>query len=341
MHKRCGIGLTATVNEMSAWAEWDSFLDHAVCMTSVPRGTAAVNLLRRFLNADQTPGTELLKLVRQQFEIERMVGRDIDGFPLPGQGWVRIRRDVGSHRRTEVAVGAATPSRRRSVEAHEIAHLFYASLVERITDNPPDHRVRTEEAERFCWEFALEISCPHTARVQWTPEFLDSLLGTRDREAILQFCPKELSSLTFWHIRALAQRYGISMRMVIAALDRHPILDRIGFGISTFRRMSNPVTLKDVGLRVSQYARPSWGFLIPNQRVFKQGFLSAGSIFDRGENQWTVTVAERLCLKNICGDRQVKWALRNIETTCAYTPIDVKSEGRYLLVIWPWPLHES
>jgi len=281
----------------------------------------------------------LLKRVRQYFAIERLAGDDTCGFPLPGQGWVRVDRPVGElfRRAAQVAVGEATPSRRHSVEAHEIGHLFYATLAERAEAIRLDHKVRSDEAERFCWDFALEVFCPRSERFRWDAAYLRALLRESEQETVSQLKPKELRPLTFWHVRALARRHGISMRMAVVALDRHPILDEVSFGISILKRMPNPATSHDVGLRVWQRARPSWGFLVSNQRAIKQGFISAGTIFDRGQNQKTLTARERLRLRFSCPNEQVKWPVRTTETTCAYTPVDVKSEGRYLLVMWPWP----
>lgn len=331
--------LISMLSQSREWAEWAVFLDRTLTASVLPGGEALVHLLRRFLGAKDANGTGLLKLIRQYFAIERVAKEDTLGFPLPGQGWVRVDRPAGElfRRDAKIAVGEAPPSRRHSVEAHEIGHLFYATVAERTSAIRVDHRVRTDEAERFCWDFALEVFCPRVERLRWNAPYLGALLRATEQDMVSQLKPIELRRLTFWHIRALAQRHGISMRMVVAALDRHPLLDEVRIGIAILKRMPNPATSHDVGLRVWQRARPTWGFLVPNQRAVKQGFVSAGASFDRGENQMTVTVGERLRLKYSCPNEEVKWPVRTTTATCAYTPVDVKSEGRYLLVAWPWP----
>ncbi len=331
---------TSALTQSRAWGDWSTFLDQNSRANPLPGGEFIVDLLRRFLDAQETSGTGLLKLIRRRFAIERLSKADTYGFPLPGQGWVRVERPFDDlfRRNAQVAVGEANASRRHSVEAHEIGHLFYATVAERAAAIRLDHMVRTDDAERFCWNFALEVFCPRRVRLRWNAAYLHALLRPSEQEIITQLKPKEVRALTFWHIRALAQRHGISMRMVVVALDRHPLLDEVGFGAAILKRMPNPATSHDVGLRVWQRARPSWGFLVPNQRAIKQGFICAGAIFDRGENQKTVPVKEQLQLKYSCPREKIKWQVRVTETTCAYTPVDVKSEGRYLLVMWPWPM---
>ena len=331
--------LAAALAQSRQWSDWSSYLSRTLRTNDLPSGETTVDLLRRFLDAKGASGMVLLKLLRRYFAIDRLSSDDTYGPPLPGEGWVRVDRPFAElfRRDAHIAIGEATSSRRHSVEAHEIAHLFYATLAERAGAIPLDHRVRTDKAERFCWEFSLQVFCPKGERLRWSAGYLSSLLRPREQDTVSQLTPKELRRLTFWHIRALAQRHAISMRMVVVALDRHPLLDEVEFGLAILRRMPNPATSHDIGLRVWQRATPSWGFLVPNQRAVKQGFISAEKIFDRSGNQDTFTVQERLRLKYSCPNQEVKWPIHTKTTTCAYTPVDVKSEGRYLLVMWPWP----
>ena len=321
------------------WEKWFKFLDGNLPQAVFPTAENVVRLLRYFLSAPEVSGTNLLKAIRQKFAIERFVGQSERGSPLPGQGWIRISRGVGElfGRETQIAVGEATASRRRSVEAHEIGHVFYATLAERTAKDRVDHMARTEEAERFCWNFAIEILCPRVERALWTAAYLKDVIRPEEEALVSQIEPRELRRLTYWHIRSLAQRHGISMRMVVMALDRHPLLDEVCFGIAVLKQMPNPATLRDIGLRVWQCARPDWGYLVARQRAVKQGFSFAETVFANGAHQEAVVYNERLRIKYSCPSEKIKWPTCLIETTCAYTPVDVGSEGRYLVVMWPWP----
>ena len=313
--------LTAALTQSRAWLNWVSFLDQKLRTTGLPSGETVIHLLQEFLDAQEVSGTGLLKLVRQHFDIERLYRDGTYGFPMPGEGWIRVDRPFGElfRRDAQLAVGEATSSRQHSVEAHQIGHLFYATLAERTKPNRLDHRIRTCEAERFCWDFALGVFCPKHERQRWDAAYANSLLGPGEENLVSQLKLKEPRTLSFWHIRALAQRHRISMRMTVVALDRHSLLDELECGIAILRQMPNPATSDDVCLRVWQRARPSWGYLIRNQRATKQGFLSAETVFEWGENQKSVTVEERLRLKYFCPNEKVKWPVHTTATTCVYT----------------------
>lgn len=279
-----------------------------------------------------------MKSLREHFEIEKQEGSDLFDEPRSAQGWVKISRrtqELFGHD-VVIGVGEATPRRRFSVEAHEIAHLFHAVLVERAKGPNTIQAKRSYEAERFCWEFALGIFCPRSERIKWNADYLAEFLNLSERELVAQLESNGLHRLSYWHIRALARHYNISIRMVVAALDHHPLLDEVCCGIGIFKRMPNPATSSEIALRVWQRACPQWGYLPRNQRVTKQGFDSADRVYSLQKDQETVVYDERLRLRFASRKGSVKWPIKTVDTVCAYTPVDVISEGRYLLAIWPW-----
>jgi hypothetical protein len=142
--------------------------------------------------------------------------------------------------------------------------------------------------------------------------------------------------LTYWHLRALAGRYGISIRAVIGTLNRHPVVNELACGVAVLRYAPNQWTGREAGHRVWQGARPIWGHLVFNQRASKQGFHHAAERYDNGIDQVPELREERLSLK--CKPQpDAHWKQQNYQTMVAYTPVDVKDEGRYLVAIWKWP----
>ena len=335
--------LISALSQFRGWAEWFDFLDEAISKSTMPSGTTTASMLNRFLDVPGSKGMALLRILRDRFAIERLKRRNTFAFPVHGQGWVRITNanDAVSLPVVQLAVGDAPATRQISVELHEVGHLFYATLIERHSPLTQDHRKRTDNAERFCWEFAKEILCPQEERATWNLEFLSTLLRSSEKELAQRLGPKEVQRLTFFHLREIARRYRMSIRMVIAMLDRHPLLSEIEIGMVIFRRMPNPKTSEDTDIRAWMRARPNWGFVVLNQRAVKQGFTGVRSVFERGESQEPVCAEETLELRCLFPNAKVKWQPRAIATTCVYTPVDVDGEGRYVVAVWHWPRPEA
>ena len=330
--------LTALAARSPHWIGWIRFVDLDVPKGIVPSGDMTVRVLRKYLKAEAISGVKLLGSIRETFKIEKQVGLGRYAEPRSGQGWVRVARrnqELFGHD-VVIGVGAATLKRRLSVEAHEIGHLFHAVLIERAAGPNTNQAKRNHEAERFCWEFALGIFCPRSERIKWNPDVIAGFLNAGERKLIAELEFKKLHQLSYWHIRALARHYNISIRMVVVALDHHPLLDQVCCGIGIFKRMPNPTTSLEPALRVWQCARPQWGYLAGNQRVAKQGFSSAEKVYSFQKNQETVVYDEQLRLRFASLRGPVKWPMKIIDAACAYTPVDVTSEGRYLFVIWRW-----
>jgi hypothetical protein len=324
------------------WIRWIRFVDMNVPKGKVPNGDVTVHMLRSYLQAESISGVKFLKNIRENFEIEKQKGSGLHDEPRSGQGWVKISRrnqELFGHD-VVIGVGAAAPQRRFSVEAHEIAHLFHAALVERAVGPNTIQAKRSNEAERFCWEFALGVFCPRNERVKWNSTYIAEFLNPDDKKLVAQLESEKLHRLSYWHIRALARHYNISIRMVIAALDHHLLLNEVCCGIGIFKRMPNPATSSEIALRVWQRACPQWGYLPNFQRITKQGFDSADRVYSHQNDQETVVFHERLRLRFASQKGSVKWPMRTVDTVCAYTPVDVISEGRYLFAIWQWEKKE-
>ena len=163
-----------------------------------------------------------------------------------------------------------------------------------------------------------------------------------DLSLALQAKAKGAPPLTFYHIRSLAGRHSVSIRSMICALHRHALLDETQCGIAVMRVAKNAYTGKDVGLRIRQIACPTWGFILPNKRVSRLGFAQAADVFDNCISQQTHVTKETILVWLNSEYFKIKYPQKWIReyplsTTCAYTPVDVNNEGRYLVTIWSWP----
>jgi hypothetical protein len=315
----------------AAWTEWAGFCRRHMPANRLPHAERVVGLLQQFLGGcdfSQLSGQPFLARIRERFNIVRA-----EGAPT-GHGSVKVEKasDDWFGYDAVVALGNATRFRRHMVEAHELGHLFLASVLETMIGSK-DSRPQDLDAERFCWEFALAALCPASERRRWDLAYVSSLVPGSAVESAHRDLGMRLS---FLHLRALAQRSHISIRLAVSALDRHQLLDEAECGIAILRRMPNLATGQDLALRVMIRARPSWGFLVKNQRASKQGFSRAQDVFESAKSQETITQEEHLCLRFATDQARPRWALRIVSVPCAYTAVDVQTEGRYLVAIWPW-----
>lgn len=260
-----------------------------------------------------------------------------------GDGWVKITKEkqllLQNQLYKKINIGKASAPRKISVITHEVGHLLYILLshISDVLENSQISIINLDE-EDFCWDFAIGLHCPDEIKKKWSLEYINELLTQEDRDFINKLkLPSELERLTYSHIRSLAQKHRITIRATIRALDRHPILDNAKIGISVIRYSSNQWTGIEKGLRLWNFARPSWGHVIKHQRVLKQGFEKASTIFENGKNQNIEIANEKLILRERSPENKPAWRESIIQTVCAYTPVDVKNEGRYLVAIWHWP----
>lgn len=341
MPERIGQPLRSVLSRhRPAWGQWLKWVDATVRRDFIPHGGEAADLVRVFLKlaSDDSPARQIAR-VCAAFGIDEADTTSAN----TGQGWLKVIAAEGTLfaqvDSLAIAAGSGSASRRRSVLAHEIGHLFYACLAERALSGGvalPDLRSRSREAERFCWEFALELTCPRKQRQLWTPGSVKCLLTSGELSRLKQ-SGLGGDQLTYLHLRRLAAGHRISTRLVIVALDRHPLLDEFETGIAVFREHANQWTGRERFLRLWQYARPSWGHVISNKRAHKQGFAAAQGIYDDVVDQETVVAEEQLELWRTQEGEKKKWKRTKVRTSCAYTPVDVKGEGRYLVGIWRWP----
>src|SRR6266508_6970816 len=308
--------------------EWSRWLAH--CRNSwpdqrTPSGAIVARELCTFLAlpSGKSPLTTL-KAIQRCFQIS-----DGRGMPAaPGEGWAKIGRNLAElplkDNELLIKVGDASAGRAQFVRAHEVAHFFFAALISRLPEEHRDevlHR-RSQQVERFCWEFASELLCPEIERRRWTAHELGSLLRAVEQTNAAGLAADGGPPLTYWHVRALAGRYRISVRAAIAALDHAPVLNELVCGIAVFRYAPNQWTGRETTHRVWQVARPIWGHLVLNQRASKQGFEHAAECYDNGKNQITELREERLLAKCKPTTRS-RWQRQTLHTVVAYTPVDV------------------
>lgn len=316
-----------------SWHKWFQFIRSEWPDLNIPKGGAVARTLRKFINLSTTEDSSVvLDSLRDRFAI-KLVSKGSSGLTQPGQGWVRVIELPHSAQGCDIriAIGNATTARRNSILAHEIGHLFLASLQEARLPGAFDHRQRDRKAEQFCWEFALEMLCPVDVRREWSWDLLQQLLSkdtpsliTRDDSVLKQV-------ITYWHLRGLASRQNISIRMTAMALDRHEILEASSCIVAIFRYAENRYSKTDPELRLIFQSRPSAYYLIPNQRASHQGFSAAERIYRTEPANMPVVIDERIKLRVYRRELKPAWKAVDYKVPCIYTPIDVKGEGRYLL----------
>lgn len=305
-------------------------------------GSSVANVVYKFVTTgkEQKNPKEIINQLCALFDVTLSNSKE---RVLEGTGWIKIskERQLLFHNQLDkkIHIGKASTPREISVIIHEIGHLLYILLtyISDVLENSK-FSINNLDEEDFCWDFALGLHCPDEIKKKWSLEYINELLTQKERDFIKKLeLPGELEKLTYLHIRSLAQKHRITIRATIRALDRHPILDKAKTGISVFRYSSNQWTGIEKGLRLWNFARPSWGHVIKNQRVIKQGFEKASTIFENGLNQNIELANENLILKERLPENKPAWRKSIIQTVCAYTPVDVKNEGRYLVAIWHWP----
>lgn len=321
----------ALAQQSGEWRRWFDHVNEQLPAGPMPTGAVAARLFRNYLEVEPRTPADFIQEVCRRFEIARVP----PNWSSPGEGWVDVRRSDGQTQ-VRMAVGKAGQAKRFSVAAHELGHLIYASLAERSVGIVSDHRVRSTTAERFCWDFALEFCLPRSVRECWNAESANAALSEGERSLVARISDPTARQFTFWHLCAIARRHGVSIRLVISALRKHPVLDKLMIGIAVIRRMLNPATRTDIALRIWQTTFPSWGFVVSRQTAAKQGFLSATSTFDRATNLETKLCLEDLRLKRLSSTGKGRWGAQRLNSLCAYTPVDVEHEGRYLVVVRPW-----
>jgi hypothetical protein len=268
---------------------------------------------------------------------------------LAGTAQIYVERDIRLLWEADqfvVELGSASPRRHSSLQIHELAHaILYSVLCHPLTADAFKRRYAHRlKRETFCNNFMRDLLLPKSKRDSITLQMADELLSASDRKVLRDSEDQaglrgitSLPRLTFQHIRALAGRFDVSMRCLISGLYKHPLMDQAACGLVVMRMCANRVTGQQVGLRIWQMARTSWGFVILNQRVARQGFLNAADVCHGGRTGQTVFFNERLRVTleggGAGGHRNERVEL---PTVCAYTPVDVQQEGRYVVAIWSW-----
>ena len=327
---------TGPIRRGATWGRWTAFLARRLPADASPTAAEVAALLRSFLECSN--GDDLLLIACRQFGVRRTRVE----APLPrGSAFLvehglgpqsRLFSDLAKLANLHIVSGIATSGRRRFSRAHELAHLFLFTLLEhhRVCVSFK-HAMRDSPAgERFCSELASRLLLP---------EGLSPSLG-RPAPAVGE-ADADTAALTFHDLRRLAARHRISLQALAVALHRHPSLDELEAAVAVMGLSPNARTGRQLALRLWIAACPTWGHVIANRRVARQGFASAADAFDTLAANDTLVVREELWVRvrsvRPTGPRGGRWIPDTLATQCAYTAVDVRGAGRELIAIWDWP----
>ncbi len=341
-------------NADARWNEWKDYASRILVsdrLTS-PSPSDAVRLLTDF-----GAGLHSLRLIRSTL---KQLGVNVrprgSSRALNGQGRFTVRTREGLLFRSdysEVDINA-TGARGAFVAAHELAHVVLYTFIT-SGNTCASFRSRYEdydEAELFCDEFArLAVGIARDVEDRPPASLLLELNRTMDTWGVLGEEANSISRstgmlLTFPHILRLArlnqkthgQEWSISR--TIAWLNKSEFLDAAEAGIVVMRILPNRKTQLTPALRIWSVSLPAWAYVPVNQRVYHRGFLHAQEAYDRIGNRKVWPCRETLHVKEntelLSLPSRTRFVSRLLDTTCAYTPIDVAKVGRFLIALWQW-----
>lgn len=317
------------------WGRWLAFSREAPASSDSAMVTAAAlaQRLRKFLEEQEKvqwplSALERAKILARQFGFAERDIADVD----PGQGRVQVEFDRADGRVTGLyySVRKVGNARDKSIMLHELAHVFYGAAAE-LAGRTGDPFATSGEIERFCWQFASEWALPREELRRFDRAHYLEILRGKGVPALAS------ARLGFWGLVALAGHFSVSLRLLISALDRGPLLDQLEAGVAVMANTPNLITKESADLRIVMVARPQWGHVIYNERAVRLGFAHAYEALERGKSMTSASVNETLKLKRHTPERKLKWTIETLTIGCEYTPVDVRSEGRYLVAIWQWP----
>jgi hypothetical protein len=317
-------------------SRWAEYIDRA--MADVATATPAWLAHQLITFAGVADGASPNKAVRQ---ILKSLGLPVgsDGCAVPrGHGLLRAgdqaQRALWPGNQV-IELGNMSPERKAYLTAHEIGHHVLES-VRASPAAPPQFKLLVDSAaeEIFCIQFA---TCLVLERTVWRT--LDQV--ALERIVTERGCMPEpghsfgAPKLSFLRLRALAAHFGISIRMAVAGLAYHALLDELSAGVVVVRLVPYRNTLANVALRVWQSATPRGVYVPRNQRASSLGLSHAADVYEADTSGVSVISLEELKLsrKVRIGD-VAKWRKTESEVLCEYTPLDVKGEGRFLLVVF-------
>jgi hypothetical protein len=328
----------------SAWGQWMAFLDDALEFPANIQANQAVQLFRRFLglHREALPSEIVAKAAKRM----PLQFRSAEAVP-PGTGKITIQPELGLFWESDefvVELGRATKRRTEFIQIHELAHAILYSFLchSRFSPNSKQLYGRLLTREQFCNEFARELLLPKHKIKNISLALVEKGWSDGERLTVEGLWGAGGPRLTYQHIRSMAARLAVSIRFVVSVLHRHKLLDEVACGIAIMRVSPNRETGELTALRIWQMACPSWGFVIPNRRVSRQGFMSASDVYGSAASQTTEVRSETLLVWKQSAELTVsetkkRWTKTRLMTNCAYTPVDVRDEGRYLVAVWSWP----
>ena len=339
----------------TSWLQWvDRKLPGLVAREQVsPNAENALQLLLEYVQYfESLPNQDsIVWLKRVMDEVlgvnyrEGVVGTDQGMFHLES-----VRELGGTWMQPTATVGAsASRIWKRRTAAHELGHVVLFSLMSShcVSDSFREQCRNLDIAEDFCETFAelLSIDDDPSDAAANTWDSVEAAMNESTLKMAVVVQEKTGFRVTFQHLYTLANQRKSSIRRTIAWLDGSSALAEAEVAITVFRVAShpNPSRTKAPGpvLRVWQTAVPSWGLVPYYRRAHSAGFKCATDAFDHVEDKKTWVSEEKVVVQEnteVLGiESKTRYRQQRIDTICAYIPIDVSGEGRYLIAIWRWP----
>lgn len=325
-------------------ANWSAWLHH-VGASGVARPTPdeAVRLLLAFVPLN----TGLQEYVRRAFDRLGVTLHPDSGMVPRGRGLfsVQTERDLAAEwQAPHVYLGDRSAPRWTFTAAHELGHAVLHSFCQHNAINGDFRSIYSDyaRAEGYCNDFAntllqLEDAERPSASLAMEIERTMTAGARRDSDGV-----RSATGLNFTlqHLYTLARMRHSSIRRTIGWLHKSEMLTTLETSIGVMRVAVNKKTGEDRSLRLWRLASPAWGFLPTNEYAVKLGFSLAPDAFERVPAMRVWAQPESLAVKENCDllgiSSPTRWRWRVLNANCAYTPVDVEGEGRYLLAIWTW-----
>lgn len=333
------------------WFAWLRWLDSALPVDDMNAETA-VQLIRKYVR-DQPNQAPIRDWIRSALCCVGAEFRKENTGPGHGLFYLQKVAELGANwYRPTTTVGDGSSFKQRLTAAHELGHVVLFSILSSPVASKKvfEEYSKNDRAEDFCERFAhLACAVCDTERpgadlwdrIEATMA-KDTLLETR-REAQLVQDATQLR-ITIQHLYTLAGMYRTSIRHSISWLHNSEALRSAECGIAVIRLAAHPHPKRtknsEPSLRIWQTALPPWGFLPRYRRAVTSGFRRAAEAYEKVENRKTWTVNEELNVSENCEvlgiASRLKFRRRKLNSPCAYVPIDVKEQGRFLVAFWQW-----
>ena len=235
------------------------------------------------------------------------------------------------------------PGRRSFLIAHEIGHW----VLDRVFENTQLSNEDTIKQwaspiaqHEFARGFAGALMEPLLPEVPTELQEVEQRLSNTAIDWVAAWRAEGGPAMTFYHLVEIARVERLSIRHVISRLRGTSLLAKTKTAILVYRQMTNQFTLQEKGIRLWQSAMPPWGFVPKNQRAWRHGMTGLLDVYLTGKHFTTAFHTEsQLHVKerNTVPEGRQFTEKTLLEVRCATTPVDVSSEGRFLVTMFTWP----